>query len=333
MKKIGVIGEGKMGTNIFYYLTAFDYNLRWLVSGDADVPGLEKTFRKKIRRMVDTEILTAKRHDLLEKETVITDEIVRLGDCDLVIEAVSENLKLKQTIFTQLDQVTSERCILSTNSSSILPSDLAIEGNRRERITGLHFFYPVALKNIVEFIRLPETSADTITRVTKFLKTISRNFIMLEQENAFLLNRLFLDLQNEGFSIVMEGKATMQQVDRFVQMYITPAGIFEFCDHVGNDVMLASVINYIKYEKNQSRYVPFMLELDNLVKSGRLGKKSGQGFYRYNGSHAATGSPAGELDHASVRRLHLALEKSILKHSASTGMHREKIEELLKEYF
>jgi 3-hydroxybutyryl-CoA dehydrogenase len=330
MKKIGIIGEGKMGTNIFYYLVNHKYPLRWVVSNEADPAVLEKTFRKKIRRMYETGQISEKKHEFLNTEISISNDLAIFGDCDLIIEAVSENLKLKQFVFMQLEKATPERCVLATNSSSILPADLTALVERKDKVIGLHFFYPVALKNIVEYVRNPDTSAETSKKVDIFLSSISRNFITLDAENAFMMNRIFLDLQTEAFSIVSEGLGTYEEVDRFVKMYITPPGVFEFCDYVGNDIMLTSVMNYVSHEKSKAKYLPFMVELDRLVKAGRLGKKTSHGFFSYNGSLMVPSTKASDLAPAAVRRLHNALGRSVARFSKSTGFPETKINELLK---
>ncbi len=333
MKRIGIIGEGKMGSNLFYYLTDFDYPLTWICSREADPEKLLKSFRKKILRSLDASVISTERFETLQSGTVISSDLADLSGCDLVIEAVNENLPLKQALFRQMDGFLPSGCILATNSSSIPPEAIVPSDERRDKTVGLHFFYPVILKNMAELIILPETSDKTKDAIMDFLTTIKKNVLLLHPENAFVLNRIFLDIQKEAWSVVSEGLATFRQLDEMVKERFTPTGVFEFCDHVGNDIMLASVMNYTRSDPEKDLYVPFMLKLDELVKSGRLGKKTGTGFFSYTG---LTPAPEPEIPEGLrtkiSERINAALQASVSGFAVKTGISEEVLNEHLEEY-
>ncbi|HSN50848.1 MAG TPA: 3-hydroxyacyl-CoA dehydrogenase family protein [Bacteroidales bacterium] len=333
MKRIGITGEGKMGSNLFYYLSDFGYDLTWICSQDADTEKLLKTFQKKIKRSSEGSLITPEKYEQLQSATVISNDLSALSECDMVIEAVNENLPLKQALFHHFDSITQPHCILATNSSSILPAALVPSQMRQDKTIGLHFFYPVVLKNIVEFTILPETSETTKLAVRDFLTTIRRNAITLTPDSAFILNRIFLDIQREAYSIVVEGKASFGQVDDVIKENITSMGVFEFCDHVGIDTMLASVMNYTRADPGKDQYIPFMLKLDELVKAGRNGKKSGEGFFSYTGPAAGAGHEISSvLNKTITHRINTALLGSISVFSVLTGISEQELNRHMDEY-
>ena len=162
LKNIGVIGEGKMGTNLLYYLLDMDFNLTWVCSQDADLEKLRSTFNKRLNRGLEAGIYDMERVQSIRKRLTISNTLNDTANCELIIEAINEELQAKQNLFKILDAIVSHECILTSNSSSINPSLLIPSENRKEKFAGLHFFYPVALKNIVEVILVPGSSRETL---------------------------------------------------------------------------------------------------------------------------------------------------------------------------
>ena len=280
IQKVGIIGEGKMGTAIFNYLLNFPVKLIWACSRDAVTEKLIKQFGKKIRRLKDAGIIDHQRFDDLT-QTPITSQLTDLHDCDLIIEAIPEIMELKRDLFVKLDQIVKPEAIFTSNSSSVVPSAMAPPGNRIGQFAGLHFFYPVSLKNIVEFTVMTSTSANTIAMVESFLDNIDRRFITLDENNSFILNKIFLDFQNESFLIVNAGKCTQLQLDQLVKKYIFPFGVFDFCDSVGIDTMLTSIQNYTRGYPNKEYYSSLISALQHLLEQGKFGVKSQEGFFKY----------------------------------------------------
>ncbi|MDP1621198.1 MAG: 3-hydroxyacyl-CoA dehydrogenase NAD-binding domain-containing protein, partial [Bacteroidales bacterium] len=191
INKVGIIGEGKMGSSIFHYILPFDLDLVWVCSPDADIDKISKQFIKRITRSLDTGIIDEPRFDRL-MNTVITRDLCELQTCDLIIEAVPEKLELKKNLFARLNKVVKPDAIFASNSSSINPSEMTPDGKRNGKFIGLHFFFPVSLKNIVELTVTDDTSEHTLLIVESFLLGIQRRFITLDERNSFMLNKIFL---------------------------------------------------------------------------------------------------------------------------------------------
>ena len=169
---IGIIGAGKMGTNLFQYLLDFDFKIIWVYSKRSDPEKLIKSFQKKIKRLLDAGLLDETSFLQKQKNTLITNELEQVQKCDLIIETITENLDLKDNLFRQIDNLAGENCIFASNSSSFTPSELLPSASRKDKMIGLHFFFPVAMKNIMELIVPDLTSNDVVKRVNQFLGTI-----------------------------------------------------------------------------------------------------------------------------------------------------------------
>lgn len=177
-----------------------------------------------------------------------------------------------------------DECILASNSSSFLPSQLVPDPTFNERFVGLHFFYPVKLKNIVELIKTGLTSGETIEKINGFCEKTDKKQLFQDEKNAFWLNRLFLEVQNEAFLIFDERVMSYEQIDDIVAEYLFPEGIFKFFDMVGNDVMLQSIKNYTS--ENREAYQVMLDKLEELCSKNMLGIKTKAGFYNYNDGNA-----------------------------------------------
>ncbi len=282
IKIIGIIGDGKMGTDIFYYLNDFDFKLVWICFNKEIKVELLNKFNKKIDRLLKSNIIDQDKYKFKLNNTLISEDINNLADCDIVIEAIFEDLDKKIELFKRLDNILNNHCILSTNSSSIIPSKLFINKNRFDKIIGLHFFYPLKLKNIVEIIYTEHTANNIKEIIINFLKKINFYFLIQNEKNAFILNKIFLDFQTMSYNIYLEGYLSIKEIDVLIKKNIFPIGVFDFFDNVGNDIMLTSIYNYIENYKNKDFYLPLIKKLEELVKEKKLGIKSGSGFYSYN---------------------------------------------------
>jgi 3-hydroxybutyryl-CoA dehydrogenase len=334
-RHIGIIGEGKMGTNIFHYLTGYGFQLTWICSDAADTGKLLRTFQKRIRRSLDAQLIPEDWFHCLMEKTVITTDKTSLADCDLVIEAIPENIALKRELFLELEGIVHPSCILSSNSSSILPSLLIPSGKRKDRTIVLHFFYPVSLKNIVEFVILPETPEEVISAIDGFLKQVEKKYLLLPEKGAFILNRIYLAMQNEAFHMVREGKCSFRQMDAIVKANLSPAGIFEFFDSVGNDVMLASILNYTHDDPEKENYSGLILKLKELVNEGKLGQKSGRGFFHYESpenNDPADNFEGNLLKEEIIRRLKDARQSAVATYSSLSGQSSEVLISAMNEY-
>ena len=333
---IGIIGEGKMGTNLFYYLLDFGFSIVWVCSKEADTDKLIKSFNKKIKRSLDSGIIDETVYSNLQKNTRITTDLQQVNHCDLIIEAIPENIELKQQLFAVLEKTALEDCIFSSNSSSINPSELSLSLTVKNRVIGLHFFYPVALKNIVEFIIPANTSAGVIEQIRQFISGIKRDYLILKEKDSFILNKIYLDFQNEAFLIVSKENLSISRMDALIKKYLFPVGVFDFCDVVGNDIMLASVRNYTRDYPNKDHYMKFTFELERLVNENRLGMKSGAGFYSYpvefDNDDLLLNVMKQELMERVIERLQFTMNSAINRFATQSGISVAILNNAMKEY-
>jgi 3-hydroxybutyryl-CoA dehydrogenase len=330
MKKIGVIGEGKMGTSIFNWLLDFDFIIAWVCSPEADSDKITRQFGRRIKRSLDAGIIEQARYEQLQHISISYD-VNTLQDCDLLIEAIPENRELKKNLFLKLDKIVKTEALFTSNSSSINPSEIAPPGRRKGQFTGLHFFYPVPLKNIVELTITPDTTENTRLTLESFLDAIKRRFIILEEKNSFVLNKIFLDFQNEAYQIVHSGHCTFAQMDHLVRKYIFPFGVFDFCDSVGIDTMLASVQNYTRDYPHNSYYADLIFAMKNMVLEGKYGVKSQEGFYIYPLDVSSGEEPSGSsgiIEH--LRQTWLSASK---RFTAQSHIPIDDMNWAIKEYF
>ncbi len=277
---IGIIGEGKMGSSICQYLQDFPFALTWLCNPDADIATIKKQMIRRADRSRRLGIIDDPSYQRIIKTTVTVDPAA-LADCDLVIEAAPEDLALKRQLFKTLDRIVKPGSILTTNSSSFIPSALSPDPGRLKTMAGLHFFYPVSLKNIVEVTLADQTGEETRSVIEHFLDQIGRHYLLLGERTSFVLNKICLDVQVEALRIVTDGHCTRLQMDKLVKTNLFTFGIFDFCDSVGLDTMLISVRNYVNSYSDKAYYQPFISELSNLVNAGKKGQNSGEGFHIY----------------------------------------------------
>ena len=337
IQTIGIIGEGKMGSNLFYYLLEFGFVLRWICSPEADLTKARKNFQRKVDRLRNSGILSEEDHHEVSDNTVISSDICLLKDCDLVVEAIPEQVGLKQDLFKKLDLILSPACILATNSSSIKPSALCPSLKRTSHFIGLHFFYPVNLINIVELILTENCTVLTRTRITEFLYHIKRKYLELNEKNGFILNRIFLDVQNEAFLIVHNQHISVRNIDLLVREQLFPSGIFEFFDSVGIDTILASTLNYVEDYPHKDYYAPLINRLQQMFSQGNLGRKSSVGFYNYHQTSGETESsetPILQINGKEiVDHLRFTYLSTVRRFTARSGLPISEINEAVKEYF
>jgi 3-hydroxyacyl-CoA dehydrogenase len=281
IKHIGIIGEGKMGSNLFLYLLPFDHKLSWLCSSVEGKNAATKFLGKKLKILLNSGLMTEREFiDKVELTTISEDPSI-LSACDLVIEAIPEDLEMKRRLFRSLDSIVKPSAIFTSNASSLLPSELYPSENRKEKMAGLHFFFPINMKKTVELIYGPETSKETIIALDRFLVSINKKPLLENESNAFILNRLLLDFQVEAYHILQEGKMTMKEIDDLIKGRFFSVGVFDLFDHVGVDVMLASVKNYTKDTEDGTFYAPLIERMQGMVSQNKLGFKTKQGFYTY----------------------------------------------------
>ncbi|AYO57909.1 3-hydroxybutyryl-CoA dehydrogenase [Chryseobacterium sp. 6424] len=287
MKNIVVIGAGTMGNGIAHTFaqTGFKVNLVD-VSEDALAKGM-KTITTNLDRIVAKGNLTE------EQKTATLGNIttyIKLEDAaqtaDLIVEAATENLDLKLKIFRQMDELAPENCILATNTSSISITKIASVTNRPEKVIGMHFMNPVPIMKLVEIIKGYSTSPETFTAVYEMSKTLGKVPVEVNDYPGFVANRILMPMINEAIETLYNGVAGVEEIDTVMKLGMAhPMGPLQLADFIGLDVCLA-ILNVMHDGFKNPKYAPNPL-LVNMVTAGKLGVKSGEGFYDYSESKKA----------------------------------------------
>jgi len=276
IQSICIIGGGKMGVNLFFYLLRYNYSLLLLCRDDEQAASLQKKANNKLKRLCNTEF------ELLEhtNKVRVSINVDDIKNSDLIIECITEDKDKKTELFKQIRNIVKTNCILTTNSSSIAPSALS-EVFDDMPVIGMHFFYPVEMQNLVEISINEFSNIDQLRQLTHFLDNVGFRWFKFTEPDIFIANRLLLDCQAEAFNMLSENGINVSIIDSIVKEYLFPVGIFEMFDHVGIDTMFTSIVNYLRGDNENEQYKPMLNILKNMVAEGKLGKKSGAGFYEY----------------------------------------------------
>ncbi len=279
---IGIIGGGKMGTAIFNLLTGFQFRVTWLLRSQTRVEEAKEVWTKKQMRAAKYAQPGASILQESMNRIQITNDLNQLADCDLLIESITEDFEAKFRIFNELDGIVKHEAVFSSNTSSIPIRSLVPSANRKNKFIGIHFFYPVGYKNLLELNILPETSGPTVDSISEFIVSLKIFHKVLKEKDHFLFNRLFLKLQAEVYRLYTEEGFPIIALDDLVKEKLFPVGIFEFFDNVGIDVMLSAITNYSLTTPNAGDYQSLTNGLKKLKDRHHLGIKTGQGFYDYS---------------------------------------------------
>ena len=280
ISNIGIVGAGTMGSGISQVaaLTGYDIVMQD-VSDEATSRGLG-TIDKSLQRLVDREKITADAKDAAILKIRTTTNLSDLADCDLVIEAATENMDLKLDLFEAIDKVSGPETIIASNTSSLSLTKLASVSNRPDKVIGMHFFNPVPMMALVEIIRALQTSDDTFTRVDELTRELGKTPVSVKDSPGFVVNRMLVPMINEAVFILYEGIASADEIDAAMKLGAGhPMGPLALADMIGIDVCLY-VMNILLEEFGDSKFRPSPL-LKQMVDAGYLGRKSGKGFFDY----------------------------------------------------
>ena len=280
ISNIGIVGAGTMGSGISQVAALTDHDIVMQdVSEEATRRGLG-AINKRLQSMVDREKITADAKDTAIGKIKTTTDLSDLADCDLVIEAATENMALKLSLFEQIDKVSRPETIIASNTSSLSLTKLASVSGRPDKVIGMHFFNPVPMMALVEIIRALQTSDDTFTRVDELTRELGKTPVSVKDSPGFVVNRMLVPMINEAVFILYEGLASADEIDAAMKLGAGhPMGPLALADMIGIDVCLY-VMNILLEEFGDSKFRPCPL-LKQMVDAGYLGKKSGKGFFDY----------------------------------------------------
>ena len=278
--RIGVIGAGTMGNGIAQVCAQAGLQVRMVDIADAAVQRGLTTVSKSLDRLVAKDKISAAEKDAIVGRIAGGTDYAALKDCDLVIEAATENVGLKLKILKQLDELLGEKVVIATNTSSISITQLAAVVRNPGRFIGMHFFNPVPLMGLVELIRGLQTEDATHDLSHAFVRHIGKTPVTVRNSPGFVVNRILCPMINEAIFVLQEGLATAEDIDAGMRLGCNhPIGPLALADMVGLDTMLA--VMEVFYEGfNDPKYRPAPL-LKEMVAAGRLGRKNGRGFYSY----------------------------------------------------
>lgn len=287
MKNVAVIGAGTMGNGIAHTFAQSGFKVQLIDINEASLKKGMETISKNLDRMVTKEkISEANKSDTLGNITTFTDISKGVENVGLVVEAATENVDLKLKIFNQLDDLCQEETILATNTSSISITQIAAVTSRPDKVIGMHFMNPVPIMKLVEIIRGYSTSDQVTNTIMELSKTLGKIPTEVNDYPGFVANRILMPMINESIETLYNGVAGVSEIDTVMKLGMAhPMGPLQLADFIGLDVCL-SILNVMYDGFKNPKYAPCPL-LVNMVRAGKLGVKSGEGFYDYSKSRKA----------------------------------------------
>jgi len=287
MKNIAVIGAGTMGNGIAHVFAQNNYNVHLIdISQEAIDKGMA-TITNNLDRLVAKERITsAIKTQTLNNILTFTSINEGVKNSDLVVEAATENVDLKLKIFKQLDEAAPKNAILASNTSSISITKIASVTNRPEKVIGMHFMNPVPIMKLVEIIRGYNTSVEVTETIMELSENLKKVPVEVNDYPGFVANRILMPMLNEAIETLYNGVAGVYEIDTVMKLGMAhPMGPLQLADFIGLDVCL-SILNVLYNGFKNPKYAPCPL-LVNMVQAGKLGIKSGEGFYDYSESKKA----------------------------------------------
>ena len=281
MTTVGVVGSGVMAAGIAEVVAKAGHEVILRGRSEAAIKRGKAAITKSMEKAVAKGRLESAEAEAILGRVTTSVDYSDLAECDLVIEAVAEELDLKLDIFGELDRATKPEAVLATTTSSLPVVDLAAATERPERVLGLHFFNPAPVMKLVEVVRTVATSDEVVERATAWARAIDKHPVQCRDRAGFIVNYLLFPYLNDAVHMHEEGYSTPQDIDTAMKLGCGhPMGPFELMDIVGLDVTLA-ILNSLHGEFRQRRFAPAPL-LEHMVSAGYLGRKTGRGFYDYS---------------------------------------------------
>lgn len=277
--KVGVVGAGTMGAGIAQTFATAGFDVMLVDVGQAQLDRGMRAIQASLAKLEEKKKLPGTAAEIAGRITTTTD-IAALGDAGLVVEAAFEDPTLKADLFARLDQIAPRGVILASNTSSISIDSLASRTRRPDRVAGMHFMNPVPLMALVEVVRGPRSSAETVGAIVDLAKRLGKTPVVSADRPGFIANRVLMPMINEAFLALEEGIGSAADIDTVMTLGMNhPIGPLRLADLIGLDVCLA-VMRVLERDLGPAKYAPAK-RLQELVGAGRLGRKTGEGVYSY----------------------------------------------------
>ena len=280
VKNVGVIGAGQMGAGIAQVCAAIDKKVILCDIKKEFIDNGLKIINRNLERSVTRERILQEDMDMTLTNIQTTLKLDDLSECDIIIEAIVENVDIKKTLFQDLGKSCKNDAILASNTSSIPIGILADASGRPELVVGMHFMNPVPVMKLVEVIRAKSTNDSTFDTTFKLAEDLNKVPVLVNDFPGFVSNRILLPMLNEAMFCVMEGVAEPEAIDTVMKLGMShPMGPLTLADFIGLDTCLA-IMEVLHRDLDDDKYRPCPLLIE-MVNDGKLGKKSGEGFYKY----------------------------------------------------
>ncbi len=280
IKTVGILGAGTMGSGIAQNFANTGYKVVLFDIQEESLKNARNIIEKFNSFYVKKDIISKEASDKMIDDIVFTSDLKDLKDCDLIVEAIVEILDVKRDVFKQLDEICKPETIFASNTSSLSISEISTATNRIDKFIGMHFFNPVPKMKLVEMISTITTSEETKQAIIETSEKMGKTIVRVEEAPGFVVNRVLIPFINEGIKIYSEGIASIEDIDTALKYGANhPMGPLELGDLIGLDVCL-NIMEVLYKGFDDEKYKPDAL-LKKMVAGGKLGRKTGEGFYKY----------------------------------------------------